>query len=105
VPFCKHCGAELKEDAKFCPYCGTPIGAEERVKPKPKYAEEREACFGPKGSGAGLWGAISFAVFIIGLGILFLLDSLGIIGFWPGILILVGLMVLIGALVASSRRS
>ncbi len=98
MPFCKHCGAELKEDAKFCPKCGTPVGAEERVKPRPKYAKEREACFGPRGSGGGLWGAISAAVFIIGLAILLIYDW-----FWPGILILIGLMVLIGGLVAYSR--
>ena len=103
MAFCKHCGAELKEDAKFCPKCGAPVSAEERVRPKPppppaRYAKEREACFGPPGSGAGLWGAISAAVFIIGLGILWLLDW-----FWPGILILIGLMVLIGGLVAYSR--
>jgi len=24
LPYCAKCGAELKEDAKFCPYCGTP---------------------------------------------------------------------------------
>ena len=99
LAFCKNCGAELKEDAKFCPYCGTPVSAEKRVRPRQRYAEEREACFGPRGSGAGLWGSISFAVFIIGLGILWLFDI-----FWPGILILIGLMVLIGGLVAYSRR-
>jgi len=100
LPFCKHCGAELKEDAKFCPHCGAPVGAEEIVRPRPKYAKEREACFGPPGSGAGLWGAISAAVFIIGLGILWLYDW-----FWPGILFLIGFMILIGGLVAYSRRS
>ncbi len=99
MPFCKKCGAELKEDAKFCPYCGTPIGAEERVKPKQRHAEEREACFGPPGSGAGLWGAISGAVFLIGLAVLWIFDW-----WWPGILFLIGLMVLIGSLVAYSRR-
>lgn len=25
LPFCEKCGAELKEDAKFCPTCGTPV--------------------------------------------------------------------------------
>jgi len=102
LPYCKKCGAELKEDAEFCSYCGTPVGAEERVKPRPprpRYAKEREACFGPPGSGAGLWGAISGGVFIIGLAVLWLLDF-----FWPGILFLIGLMILIGALVAASRR-
>lgn len=99
MPFCKKCGAEVKEDAEFCAYCGTPIGAERRVKPKVSYAREGEACFGPRGSGGGLWGAISFGVFVVGLGILWLFDI-----FWPGILFLIGIMIVIGALVALSRR-
>jgi uncharacterized membrane protein YvbJ len=99
LPFCKKCGAELKEDTEFCSKCGAPVGVAERARPRQRYAEEREACFGPKGSGGGLWGAISFAVFLIGLGILWLFDF-----FWPGILILIGLMIIIGAVVAASRR-
>ncbi len=97
LPFCKKCGAELKENVKFCPKCGTPVGAEK--KPRTTYAKESEACFGPPGSGGGFWGAISLGVFIIGLAILWFFDW-----FWPGILILIGLMVVIGGLVALSRR-
>ncbi len=103
MPFCKKCGAELKEDAEFCPSCGTPVGAAGRARPepppRPSYAKEREACFGPKGSGGGMWGAISGAVFIIGLGVLWLFNF-----FWPGILILIGLMIIIGAIVTTQRR-
>jgi len=36
---------------------------------------------------------------LIGLGILFYLDSQGIIGFFPGILILVGILILIGGII------
>lgn len=99
MPFCKKCGAELKEDAKFCNSCGTPVSAEKRARPRKMYAKEREACFGPPGSGGGLWGAMSFGVFIVGLGILWFFDI-----FWPGILILIGIMVIIGGLVTVARR-
>lgn len=98
MPYCSKCGAELDKEATFCPKCGTAVGAKERVGPEPSY-ERKEACFGPPGSGGGLWGAISFGVFIIGLAILWLLDW-----FWPGILLLIGLMIVIGALVAYLRR-
>jgi hypothetical protein len=81
---------------KFCPHCGTPIGAEKKIRPR---HEEEKACFGPRGSGGGMWGAVSAGVFIIGLGILWLLDI-----FWPGILFLIGLMIFIGALVAYTRK-
>lgn len=46
-----------------------------------------------------MWGAMSFGVFIIGLAILWIFDI-----FWPGILILIGLMITIGAMVAYSRK-
>lgn len=101
MPYCAKCGKELDKDATFCPKCGTAVGAEERVDSEARYVAKKrqEACFGPPGSGGGLWGAISFGVFIMGLGILWFLDW-----FWPGILFLIGLMLVIGALVSYSRR-
>ncbi|UCC27661.1 MAG: hypothetical protein JSW29_06245 [Candidatus Bathyarchaeota archaeon] len=89
----------MKEDAKLCDSCGTPVIAEAKIRRRTRYTKEREACFGPPGSGGGLWGAISFGVFVVGLGILWLFDI-----FWPGILILIGIMVIIGAFVTLSRR-
>ena len=91
----------MDKAAEFCPKCGAPAGAMEKVEHRAKDVKEKrqEACFGPPGSGGGLWGAISFGVFIIGLAILWTYDF-----FWPGILILIGLMIFIGALVAVSRR-
>ncbi len=26
LPYCEKCGAELPEDARYCPSCGTPVG-------------------------------------------------------------------------------
>jgi RNA polymerase subunit RPABC4/transcription elongation factor Spt4 len=33
--FCKHCGAQIEEGAKFCPNCGQAISASAAVKPEP----------------------------------------------------------------------
>ncbi|MFQ6096009.1 MAG: zinc-ribbon domain-containing protein [Candidatus Bathyarchaeia archaeon] len=96
MPYCARCGKELAEDAKFCPYCGTPVG-EEKVERRPRYWEEREACFG--GRDAGPWGAISGGAFMIGLGVLWYLDW-----WWPGILFLLGIMIIIGGIVSYARR-
>lgn len=101
MPYCSKCGKELYKEATFCSQCGTPAGAKGQVssEAKPVAKKRQEACFGPPGSGGGIWGAMSFGVFIIGLAILWLFDW-----FWPGILFLIGLMLVIGALVAYSKR-
>lgn len=97
MPYCLKCGALLGEDAKFCPSCGNPVGSERSVRSRSSY--EKEACFGPKGSGGGLWGAMSGGIFLIGLAILWYYDL-----WWPGIIILIGLMIIIGSVVSYSRR-
>lgn len=97
---CQNCGAEAKEDDRFCPQCGADLTQKaEEVEIGPRYREQREACFGPRGSGGGMWGAISGGIFIIGLGVLWYFDW-----WWPGILILVGLMSIFGGIAAYTRR-
>jgi len=48
---------------------------------------------------AELWGAMWVGVLLVGLGILFYLDSQNILEFFPGILILVGILILIGGII------
>jgi len=62
--------------------------------------KEREACFGPPGSKVGLWGAISGGVFLLGLAVLAYFDY-----WWPGILLLIGAMIVIGGIVAYQKGS
>lgn len=107
LPECEHCGAELKGDEAFCPRCGASVAAakpaaegprppEQRMERREEYRRmRREGCFG----GGGLWGAISGGVFIIGLGVLWYFDL-----WWPGILILIGIMIVVGGLVSYARR-
>jgi len=102
LPYCKSCGNELKEGDKFCPVCGTPVSAPQVTEVRAERVRDvrsGEACFGPRGSGGGLWGAISGGVFLIGLGILWYFNF-----WWPGILFLIGIMVVVGALAAYARR-
>ena len=98
---CSKCGAELAENAVFWTNCGAAVSTAGRVRATARSSERKrqEACFGPRGSGGGLWGAISFGVFLIGLAILLIFDL-----FWPGILFLIAVLMIIGAIVAYSRR-
>lgn len=44
MPYCAKCGAEISEEARFCPACGAPIGPPERVpyeKPEKREKEEK----------------------------------------------------------------
>ena len=56
-----------------------------------------------------MWGAMWFGVFLIGLGILIYVDNLpeyqGRGLFFPGLLILIGVLILIGAVVRHASRS
>ena len=100
---CQYCGTEVQEGAAFCPKCGSNLSQPRRDigrQRRDRYQESREkACFGPTGSGGGLWGALSGAIFLIGIGVLWYFDF-----WWPGILFLIALMAIIGGIVSYTRR-
>jgi uncharacterized RDD family membrane protein YckC len=87
MPYCRKCGAEIKDGAKYCSVCGTPVVIT-------KTAESREAEIFPKsGLKLALWGERFLAwlidVLIIGAitGLLGLLTTFSfqstMLG-WPG---------------------
>jgi len=106
--YCPKCGVENTEDAKFCIKCGAALYPARRVR------REGDTCFGPREQrvedecfGIPRGGAIAGIVFgaiiiLIGLSIAFGQD----IGRWitPFILIVVGLLIVIGALFKYRRR-
>jgi len=91
--YCDKCGAEIKEDARFCPKCGASLFGNEYKK------QEAPECFGWE-RGGGVWGIVAIGVFLIGLAILFYLDL-----FWPGVIFLIGFMVIVGAIISYYTRS
>ena len=102
MPYCQKCGEELAEGVTFCSSCGAQVG---ESKPVHRREDRGEACFGPPGSGTGEGGVISgslisVGIFLIGLVVLWYYDL-----WWPGILILIALMAIIGGIVAYTRRS
>jgi uncharacterized RDD family membrane protein YckC len=93
MPYCRKCGSELPEGAKYCPVCGTPVSAEEApaaptVPPAPTAPEAPVAA----GLTLAFWGERFVAwlidVVIVGivvgiLGLFRLLFGLAVPG-WPG---------------------
>ena len=110
LSYCQSCGKDVEEGDTFCPHCGAAVTPTkgEPVTYRRGYQDERKAwfgqddgkaCFGPAGSGAGLWGAISGGIFLVGLAALWYYDF-----WWPGILFLIALMAIIGGIVSYTRR-
>ena len=97
--YCQVCGVELDEGAEYCSSCGASVSEPRAVTPQRKKSDRREACFGPPGSGTGLWGAISGGTFLIGLVVLWYYDL-----WWPGMLFLIAFMMIIGGIIAYTRR-
>jgi hypothetical protein len=97
VPFCRHCGKEIQQDARFCPYCG----ADQSPYAAPS-ASSVQAGLETKNTGLaavlalilgifGLWGVGYIYVGKIGKGLALLI--LGIILEW-----VFGFLILLGAL-------
>ena len=88
----------MNEEVNYCSKCGSLISSST----KQEWQGHREECFGWE-RGGNYWRTIVIGVLILGFGVIFLLNSLKIIEWWPGILILIGVMVIIGGVIAQRR--
>ncbi len=93
MPYCRKCGAQLAEGEEFCSKCGTPVAGYKRE----EWRGPRYECFGWE-RGGEFWGLIAIGVFLIGLAILWYFNL-----FWPGILFLIGIMIIVGGIISYSR--
>lgn len=97
---CQKCGAQLGEDAAFCPYCGskvpvgpvgTPTGAAPQNGPKPNVTPSKFS----------LWWThaqmIEKVFFILGVGVIAIVAIALLVNFWK---ILVGILVIAGVVTA-----
>lgn len=108
--YCVKCGAKNPDDAKTCSQCGAPlysVGEEKecfgarRVEPHRRVEEE---CFGiPKG-GAIVGLAIGIIIILAGLSLLFQELFNISIPWWPFVIILFGVLVLMGAVYGLRRK-
>jgi hypothetical protein len=68
MPYCKRCGAEYQEGAKFCIKCGSSITEE--------WKPPRDECFGEKKQETDYIGLASFGIFLLIVAYLFLTNPL-----------------------------
>jgi len=57
MSYCKKCGTEYVEGAKYCIKCGAPVGEERRP--------PREECFGERREERDYLGLVSFGIFLL----------------------------------------
>jgi hypothetical protein len=101
---CPKCGSDNKDDSKFCASCGSALYVE-RVKRRDDCfgpSEPERACFGLPYGGVIIGIIIGLFIVILGLTQLAGLNISTYIG--PFILILIGVLVIAGALYGMSRR-
>jgi len=92
--YCTKCGAENKDEAKYCVKCGGPLWGEGREKEE---REEREMCFGapiPR----SYWGIfIGLIIILWGFSMLLRVEA------WPLIIIALGILILVSILTHPRR--
>ena len=75
MPTCPKCGAETEKDDEFCRSCGASL-ATKTTKPSEKesYAQEREICFGEGERRKDYSGLVSFGIFLLIVGVVFVVN-------------------------------
>ena len=108
--YCSKCGTQNSDDAKTCSNCGAPlytVGERYSGSEREHYKRVEGECFGlPNG---GMIAGIIFGIIIVIAGLGLFLQQSGYIGdfwniFWPLIIVIFGILILLGAIYGQSRR-
>ncbi|MFQ6095318.1 MAG: zinc-ribbon domain-containing protein [Candidatus Bathyarchaeia archaeon] len=97
--YCPKCGAKNEDNTTYCASCGTNL----IVRRERRADEYEEMCFGGR-RGSPIWGIIFGAIILI-FGATMLLEQVYDIDieFWPLVVILVGILIIVSAI--SRRRT
>lgn len=104
--YCSRCGTQNADTYSHCTNCGAPlytVGQQYPGSDREHYRRMENECFGlPNG---GMIAAVVFGVIIVLVGLSFLLGAYGIdFVFWPFIIIIVGVLIMVGALYGRRQR-
>lgn len=113
--YCVKCGAKNPDDAKTCSQCGAPLYSltegkrsrhrnDECFGAAEPFEEVEKECFGIPRGGAVVGLAIGIIIIIAGLSMLFQELFHISLPWWPFVVILFGVLVIIGAVYGLRRR-
>ena len=117
--YCTRCGTKNADDAKTCIQCGAPLYTVGETEPRQvedecggrrrsgePYRRMEYECFGIPRGGAVVGVAIGLIILLAGL--IYLLQQANLIpsgvSVWPFAIIIFGIIIIIGALIALTRR-
>ena len=106
--YCSKCGTQNPDTNTVCSNCGAPlytVGQRYPGSDREHYRRVENECFGLPNGGMIVGIVIGVIIILVGLG-LFLQATYGIsINFWPFIIIIFGILILLGALYRQRRYS
>ena len=106
--YCTKCGTKNEDDVAVCAKCGQPLKAQAERKRRsgdcfgPKEREKEDECFGLPYGGAIAGIVFGIIVVLIGLAILLGFNIWNYL--WPLILLVVGILIVAGAIYGMRRR-
>jgi len=94
--YCTKCGANNADDAKVCVQCGAPLYPVRTE--RESYRRREEECFGIPRGGAVVTLVIGAVIILAGLS--FMLSELYNISipWWPAIIVIFGILIIVGAI-------
>jgi len=105
--YCSKCGTQNPDTATNCSNCGAPlyaVGARYQGSEREHYRRVENECFGLPNGGAIATLVIGAIIVLFGLS-LFLQTTYSInINFWPIILVIIGILIIAGALYGRRKR-
>jgi len=107
--YCHNCGTKNDDDAEFCSKCGEPLkdvrDYEGRRHPRnhdDRYYRERQECFGlPHGNLIGPLIA-GIVLILIGLSSIYGFNIWAV--FWPVLIVIIGLLIIVGAIYGARKK-
>jgi len=105
--YCSKCGTQNPDTNAVCSNCGAPlytVGQRYSGSDREHYRRVENECFGLPNGGMIVGIVIGIIIVLVGLG-LFLQATYGItINFWPFIIIIFGVLIVLGAIFGRRRR-